>query len=356
MEKRSEVWIEEYKRIRPLYEEFGERLKSLLKDFMDQGKIKYQIIEARAKSPESFKEKLNRAGKFYKNPLQELLDLAGLRIIVYYVDDIDKVSQILGKEFKIDDLNSIDKRQALEPDQLGYLSVHKVISLNEARKNLPEWKIFKDFKAEIQIRTILQHAWAAISHTLQYKREEDIPKSLRRKLFRLSGLLELADEDFVDLRVKQASLEQEITEKLEANDFNIPLNLLTLGEYIAKSILVREIVKIAGKCGFRVEDDNEPDLDLLSACSLLGLRNIEELDKKIKEIRPFAEMFFKEFFKEHFDKHLESVIGDAPHIMAVILIGAYLRSENPEDIRKRIKWNGKYVADVLKAGRVFENK
>ena len=63
-----------------------------------------------------------------------------------------------------------------------------------------EWKKFSGIKFEIQIRTVLQHAWSAISHKLEYKTVNDVPKKMRRQLFRISALLEIGDQEFSSLR------------------------------------------------------------------------------------------------------------------------------------------------------------
>jgi len=62
---------------------------------------------------------------------------------------------------------------------------------------------------------VLQHAWASISHALQYKQEQDVPTVSRRKLFRLSALLELADEEFLSLRKEQTEVTLSSSRKIK---------------------------------------------------------------------------------------------------------------------------------------------
>ena len=64
------------------------------------------------------------------------------------------------------------------------------------RMVLRENKAFEGLKCEIQIRSVLQHAWAEIEHDLGYKSELTIPKEVRRSFSRLAGLLELGDKEF----------------------------------------------------------------------------------------------------------------------------------------------------------------
>jgi ppGpp synthetase/RelA/SpoT-type nucleotidyltranferase len=191
-----EAQVEKYKKLRPIYEDFNERIKDLLKSLIEENKIKYHLIETRTKSLESFKEKIERKSNKYSNPIEEITDLAGIRIIVYYQDDVARIEEIIKNEFIVDDQNSFDKGKLLKTNEFGYQSVHYVVSLSFDRAKLSEWKKYSKFKIEIQIRTVLQHSWASISHELEYKKSYEIPTILQRRLFRLASLIELDDEEF----------------------------------------------------------------------------------------------------------------------------------------------------------------
>jgi len=84
----------------------------------------------------------------------------------------------------------------LQEEKFGYQGVHYLVALREQRTSLPEYKRFGGLIAEIQVRTILQHAWAEIEHDIQYKSVETIPLPLRRRFMSLAGLLEIADREF----------------------------------------------------------------------------------------------------------------------------------------------------------------
>lgn len=103
----------------------------------------------------------------------------------------------------------MDKAAALDPDRFGYLSVHYTASLSPARRKLAEWRPYADIRAEVQFRTALQHAWSAVQHKLEYKSSIEAPRELRRRLFRLSALFELADEQFSELRDDRARIAAE---------------------------------------------------------------------------------------------------------------------------------------------------
>jgi putative GTP pyrophosphokinase len=101
-------------------------------------------------------------------------------------------------EFVIDWENSVDKGELLSPDRFGYLSVHYVASLSPSRLALPEYKQYGSIKAEIQVRSILQHAWAEIERGLGY-RNQTMPGRVRRRFSMVAGLLEMADKEFRDI-------------------------------------------------------------------------------------------------------------------------------------------------------------
>ena len=131
----------------------------------------------------------------------------------------------------------------LEPDQFGYRSTHYSVRLLPDRAHLPEWRDFAQLRAEIQIRTVLQHAWAAISHALQYKREFEVPSQFRRRLSRLAGMLELADEEFTGVRRDQIVARQ--AAEMATNEQNVlalELNKETLPAFISSSEHLARVV------------------------------------------------------------------------------------------------------------------
>src|SRR5690606_5211126 len=141
-----------------------------------------------------------------------------------------------------------------------YLSNHYIVKINSIRSHLPEWIKFNDLFAEIQLRTVLQHSWVAISHELEYKSKFDVPDLLKRKLFRLAGLFELADEQFVQVKQKQFELSQAIENKTDIE--NIPvyneLNLDTVKHYFNENeLLLKEYWEFANKAGFDYAEDDK---------------------------------------------------------------------------------------------------
>lgn len=236
----------------PVLTSFCESLKGLIRQLLDAGGVEYVAIEGRAKTVESFTEKIQRAGKAYGNPLSDLTDLVGIRVIAYQLSAIDRISEIVRANFLIDEENSVDKGKLLETDRFGYQSVHFIAELNKDRKSLPEYRAFSGIKCEIQIRTALQHAWAAINHKLLYKAEVEVPKDLRRHFNRISALLETADADFEVLTEKIRGKTKEYKEKVKARDYDLPLNLDSLTVYFEKDPRITAILKTAEKAGIKI--------------------------------------------------------------------------------------------------------
>ncbi len=192
---------ENYERVRENYSAFSSQIEKILDEAFKQKQIKVQNIEYRAKTIESFGIKVVLPSEAdsnepkYKNPLDQITDLAGVRVITFFPKTVDEVSEIIKHEFKVIEIE--DKTDLLaKQEKLGYASVHFVVQLNSSRENLSEYAKFKGMKAEIQVRTVLQHAWAEIEHDIRYKSVETIPLFIKRRFMTLAGLLEIADREF----------------------------------------------------------------------------------------------------------------------------------------------------------------
>jgi putative GTP pyrophosphokinase len=186
-------------------------------------------------------EKIKRKGGKYADPLRDMTDLVGLRVITYYQEDVEKVGELIRAAFSVDEENSVDKSSDLAPDRFGYASIHYVVSLGADRAELGEWRIFKGTRAEIQVRTVLQHAWAAVNHKLDYKSEGEIPDVLQRRLFRLSALFELADEQFSSIKDARREISESYTTVVKDGNFDLPLNLTSFTAYVYGSARMAEL-------------------------------------------------------------------------------------------------------------------
>jgi ppGpp synthetase/RelA/SpoT-type nucleotidyltranferase len=194
---------EEYHRIAEPMQAFQLPLEGLIQVLLESEGIRVHGVASRVKTKTSVERKLQRSDE--ARNISSLTDILGVRVITYFPDEVDVVANLIEREFTVDRKHSTDKRMALEPDRFGYLSLHYILQLAQSRSALPEYRGFKDIKFELQIRSILQHAWAEIEHDLGYKSEVAVPKAVRREFSRLAGLLELADAEFLRIREELAS-------------------------------------------------------------------------------------------------------------------------------------------------------
>jgi putative GTP pyrophosphokinase len=287
----TDTAVDEFAHRRHEYVRFTSKLELLLRDLLAAEKIDFHLLESRTKEVTSFRDKVARTSKAYRDPLSEVTDLCGLRVIAYYQDQVDAIGRLISAEFLVDDENSLI--HAASGAEFGYKSSHFVVRLKQDRGALREWQGLAAFVAEIQVRTVLQHAWAAISHKLQYKREEDIPQLLRRKLFRLSALFEIADDEFVSLRDESSAVKKEIVDQLIGGNRKLALDAVSLGQLLATSPGVAEICAYAAEAGFNFDpadldpddDDGEDDRisDLLKLANIAGLQTVEDFDAMLDD-------------------------------------------------------------------------
>lgn len=156
-----------------LYADYASTIRRIVKIALDQSKsaFRLQAIQERAKSPASLQKKLEMQDLLGSDQVEgEIKDLAGCRLIFYTNNDINRFlsSQLIVDNFEVDwDKSKI--HQPIKDTDPAYVATHYVVSLNEDRLNLPEYEKFRDLRCEIQIQSILNHAWAETSHDIVYK-------------------------------------------------------------------------------------------------------------------------------------------------------------------------------------------
>jgi putative GTP pyrophosphokinase len=221
----EEAVREAYDITNPRLIRLAETIKDALESLLTEAGIKPQYIAYRIKTFESFWEKIRL--KRYKYPFKQATDLCGIRIVAFFRQDVNEISSIILKEFDIHEVVQTEETQ--EVDRFGYRDDKYVVSVKEDWLKSPIYRGLRlhDLIAEIQVRSILTHAWAELSHKLVYKRTEGLPKAIVRDINRSSALLEELDAKFDDLRGKKEAYQAEIKQKAEATpDYwkNLPLN------------------------------------------------------------------------------------------------------------------------------------
>ncbi len=231
------------------YESFRQYLESLLPKLIHAAEIHSHKIETRLKSRDSLQEKLGRPDKNY-DELQQVTDICGARIITYFAADVDAIALVLEKEFAVDTQNSVDKRIYADPDRFGYTSLHYVVSLTPERLRLTECNAWGDCKAEIQVRTLIQHAWAEIEHDLGFKSSIAVPMHVKRRFFRLAALLETADDEFAGIKNDLREYASHVSAELDNPQAAVQIDGTSISELIKSDPLVSQCDKaIAASSG-----------------------------------------------------------------------------------------------------------
>lgn len=284
MGSKRKTIIREYHSQKNEYIALGDLISSMLKEAVKKANIDTLAIEHRVKSEKSLCTKLDLKGDKYSS-IDDITDVLGARIICFYCDDVDKVANVLQGMFEIDWENSVDRREVLNPDSFGYLSLHYIASLPK-EKGYPE--NFLDKKFEIQIRSILQHTWAAINHDLGYKTQVDVPRSITRDLSKVAGLLEFADDQFVNIRDRVKAYGEDIKNRIANNEADdVLIDLVSLREFVQyNKDMIALVNDMAGICDARV-NFVEPGI-YVRQLAFLGIKTIGDLETMLSENRELA--------------------------------------------------------------------
>jgi putative GTP pyrophosphokinase len=217
---------QKYTKLQPLYKSLAEEVQFTLDKRLQEAEIKFSAVTHRVKTEESVRKKIEI--KSYSNPLEEVTDLAGVRIVYLYSNDFERIKEIIAKEFEV--IEIVDKRSDRGIDKFGYVAVHFIVRLGQ-KSSGARYDDLKSLECEIQVRTVLQDAWAIINHQIMYKHEKDVPVPLLRKVNSLAGLLEAADYQFDYIRLER---EQYIGEVVSNKDslMNQEINVDTLVAFL----------------------------------------------------------------------------------------------------------------------------
>jgi predicted RNase H-like nuclease/ppGpp synthetase/RelA/SpoT-type nucleotidyltranferase len=184
--------IEEYARLYPSRVQDAQAYVALVTEILDEAGINYLTVTGRAKSIDSFAAKAGRVVDgvpAYADPLRDITDQVGVRVITYVRSDVAAVADVLGSQLTVLDDRDLGQETASE-GRFGYASRHLQVSRNGGPN------------AQVQVRTVLQHAWAEFEHDIRYKGTvpEEHARDFDRRFTLAAGLLELADQEFTTIR------------------------------------------------------------------------------------------------------------------------------------------------------------
>lgn len=257
--------LAEYERHRPALERVRVELFHHLHDALKC--IKTHSLSSRIKTSASLGHKLARPDRTYTS-LWQVTDMVGLRVTTYFEDTIPDVAHVIENSFNIDFGHTRDR---LNNASFGYRSLHYVGGLDT--RDLP-----REFRFEIQVRTILQHAWAEIEHDIGYKASDTTPENIKRRFTRIAGLLELADEEFVSIR-------RDLKHYADAvhQDQPFPLDRLSLSALVDHTRDLDQ--EIAAQLGKPLSDTLFFPEYLLKMLRLAGFRNTKEVHQRLPTAR-----------------------------------------------------------------------
>lgn len=265
-------FVEKYKKSRELYECLVTEVKHALSKALKDTTIEIANLLGRTKGENSLREKLKIKGNAF--------DMAGVRVVCLYESDLEKVNKVINSTFDV--IDHENKAENLGVDRMGYRDFQFVVQLSSSFTG-PGYDDLRELNCEIQVRTVLQDAWAIISHRLDYKNEPSIPKKLKRDLNNVTSLLEIAQGVFDNIREKRLQYIEEITQlKGTRNDFlSQPIDYDTLLAYA---------------------EWRYPDLPIDKKINSLLLKDLDrdtfkilaDIDKVVEKAKPAVEAYRKE--------------------------------------------------------------
>ena len=262
--------LQEYEDNLPRFREVEAQVRDTLRRTLQDAGLAVAAIESRVKGYDSLAGKLELKGHKYKS-LANLTDILGLRVITFYIDDVDKVASAVERLFTIDWENSVDKRKIHEIDSFGYLSLHYICSI-------PEFP----YRFEIQMRTLLQHAWANMDHDTGYKSGVEIPRRYLRNMSRLAGMLELVDDEFSKIRIELTDYRRRVQALVRSGNLDeVPIDGDTFRSYMDLDPFAQLNKRIASMNQAEIQDVSL--MPYLSVFKSIGLKTLGDIDRMIKD-------------------------------------------------------------------------
>ena len=196
--------VRDYAAQRPELVIAAQHYVDLVTSILDDAGINYLSITGRAKDVASFAGKATRlvdGQPAFTEPAIDIADQIGIRVITYVHRDVAAVADLLDDQVVVLDDRDLGDETASE-GRFGYSSRHLMIGLDAERSHQQQHAPVRGRSAQVQIRTVLQHAWAEFEHDIRYKGQ--VPDEHRadfdRRFTLAAGLLELADREFSTIR------------------------------------------------------------------------------------------------------------------------------------------------------------
>lgn len=202
----------EYKELRMMYACAIKEVQTKFEVLETEFKVRYQrnpisAIQTRLKSSSSIIEKMIRKGIPFslENLEEQIQDLAGIRVICSYVDDIYALAEAIIHQ---DDITLVEEKDYIKhPKPNGYRSLHLIVSVPVFFSQQK-----RQIKVEVQIRTIAMDFWASLEHQMKYKREIPDQQHIVAQLKACAEDIARVDRKMMDIRRR---LEESVDEPTE---------------------------------------------------------------------------------------------------------------------------------------------
>lgn len=241
---------------------------SIIESLLRRENIRFYHVETRVKEFDEFEAKL--ADQKYTQP-EEMTDFAALRVICYLKQDKAIVTGLLEDNFRI--IKREDKSIELGVDRIGYNAIHLDAMLAKDRSGLSEYQRYKDLKFEIQITTILQHAYAQIEHDLIYKTGNVLPEGIQRSIKKTSGGLDILDDMFEQIMKDIDVHKRKSKQIIDKGELDLPIDSPSLRRYLLK--------KFGDIPDFKPQFGSVSDNYIIEQLHFMGIKTIADFQKII---------------------------------------------------------------------------
>ena len=274
---KCQMIIDDFDEKMPLFEKMHQYVMTSIKKALASNEVEVTAVEGRIKQRDSLIGKLVRKGHKYHS-LDDITDLVGFRIITLFSDDVDRVASYVEQMFDVDWNESIDKRKMHQMDSFGYNSLHYICRIPKTLYVDEQHPELNDIRFEIQMRSTLQHAWAAMEHDIGYKSDIETPPEYMRMFGRLAGLLEMADEEFSRIRISVAAYRRKMEALIQAGELSeVQLDGDTFSTYIAQKPFSKLLKRIAAINQGEIQEMSfDPFFPLLKEAGMKTLQDVED--------------------------------------------------------------------------------
>jgi len=188
-----QIWREVLGPYKVAVEELVIKLQHIRAEYQDRGMYSpIEYVQGRVKSVTSLLEKAERKSIAVEDITDKIDDIAGIRVVCQFVEDIDHVVELISKRSDIQILEQNDYIRNVK--ESGYRSYHLVVSYG-----VNTIDSLQTVKVEIQIRTLAMNFWAVIEHSLQYK-YRDMPEHISKRLTASANAILLLDNEMSSIR------------------------------------------------------------------------------------------------------------------------------------------------------------